>query len=346
MPKELTLLDYYDKSEVRKLPNVYSILEKNTSTKIKGQLKKIQETDLPSDIVDWANRYERVGVRKDFIWAWLYEMFQVIQFPTVDSRYNSSLLKAKTLLTMHIVLLDDIADKTQEKRVFEEIYKTSFFAEFIDWNNLTKKEQDYIRFDIEVWNEVKREIMRYPGYKNLEEIFYFDIDQVLNANRYSCLLNKNLHLINKSESWVYPCFNMAAFTYTDLDLMCSVGVNPGKIGLLREVIWNAQKMARIGNWLSTWEREIYEDDYTGGVFALLAHETNGLGDFRNQNKERIICTIKKLKLEEKLLGVWENCYDEIKQTVKPGDELEVPVKDFLLRLENLLVLHLISKGYK
>jgi len=54
--------------------------------------------------------------------------------------------------------------------------------------------------------------------------------------------------------------------------------------------------------------------------------------------------IKKAKTEERLLKEWEQYYFEIKEL---GKEIKIfSTKEFLSRLEKLIILHLISRGYK
>lgn len=176
-------------------------------------------------------------------------------------------------------------------------------------------------------------------------MFNFDISQVLNAMKYSYLVNKNLYLINKAEYWLYLPYNMVVMIYSEADLMCSVKFNTQEIGKIREILWYSQKMARIGNWISTWEREIKEKDFTSGIFAYaISSDTLSINDIKKGNKMEIIKKIKKAEIEKKFLKEWEEYYFKIKKLSKKIKTIDI--KDFLSCLQKLFIFHLSSRGYK
>jgi hypothetical protein len=85
--------------------------------------------------------------------------------------------------------------------------------------------------------------------------------------RYSQMLNHNLWLLNPIEHDLYQPHNMDMMSFATIDLMCSPGFPIEDLGRLREAIWHLQCMARVGNLLGTWRREIRQQDFTSGVFA-------------------------------------------------------------------------------
>lgn len=105
-------------------------------------------------------------------------------------------------------------------------------------------------------------------------------------------------------------------------------------------------MGRIGNSITTWEREIKERDFVNGVIAYVVDMQAITIEDLKKHKEpaKIINKIKILKVEKKLLKEWEECYFNIKKIAKKAEIFNI--EEFLRRLEKLLILHLISRGFK
>ena len=325
---------------------ITQILKKLTPERIQKEVEAIQKVKLPPELQKWVKEYEKVGERDEFLWKWLYKMFQAVQLPIVLPRCQKSLLEIKVLVTMFVSQLDDVADKTQDQVLLDELLKIPFSQKYINYNSLPLKKKDYLIFTKKLWSHITKRTRRYPKYKILREIFEYDMRQVLNTMRYSYLINKNPDLINRTECWLYTPYNMVSLIYSGLDLMCSFGVNFRKIGKIREIILAAQKMARIGNWISTWEREIEENDFTSGIFIYAVDlGVVTVDELTNRNKSTIIKKIKNKKIKEKLLLEWEQCYQLIKGL---GSEMkeESFANKFLFSMEKLIIFHLSSKGYK
>lgn len=324
---------------------VEKILKQLTPERVEKEIKAIQKIKLPPELQKWVDEYEKIGGRDGFIWKWLYKMFQIVQIPVIAQKYKKNLLITKILMTMFIVQLDDIADKEQNKNLLNELLKIPLNNNYIKTNYLTAKEKRYLFFTKKVWNDIEKRIKKYPKYKELKEILDYDINQVLNAIKYSYLVNKTPSLINKTEYWLYLPYNMVLFIYSAFDLMCSHHFKLKEIGKIREIIWRAQRMARIGNWITTWQREIKENDFSSGVFAY-AMDVGAITskDLKKENSINLTKTIKKMKLEKALLKEWERYYNEISKISKRTGIINI--KDYLARLEKLIILHLISNGHK
>lgn len=342
------LFEYYGftEKEAKKYPIVSRILKKLTPERIKKENEKIQKIKLPPEIQKWANEYKKVGERSDYIWKWLYKMFQFVYLPGVLKTYQKSLWRDKVLITMFVAQLDDAADKLKKKALLKELLKIPEEEKISNLQRFKKKEKKYLKFTLELWKEIITHIKKYPRYQEFREIFYYDINQVLNAISYSFLVNKNPYLINKSEYWHFLSYNMVSFLYSDVDLMCFSEINLQNIGKFREAIYYAQKMARVGNWLSTWERELKERDITSGVVAYaLDRNMFSIKDLTHVNTRGIIKKIKKGKIEKKFLKEWNDFYLALKKIGREMKEKKF-IDKYLLSLEKLLTLHLISRGYK
>ena len=76
---------------------------------------------------------------------------------------------------------------------------------------------------------------------------------------------------------------------------------------MREVIWHAQCMGRIGNLLGTWRREIAEHDFNSGVFARAVVEGDlSTSDLASADEERIEAAIIEGRHEDHFLAQWHH----------------------------------------
>ena len=336
----------FSPKEAKKYPVISRILRQLTPERIKREVEAIQRVKLPPELQKWVKEYEKVGERDEFIWKWIYNAMQILTLPIVNKRYKRSLWTIKTCsLVIFDILLNDAADKMKNKRLLDELIEIPFLERNLQYKHLDQKEIDYLFFTKKIWGDTLNKIKHFPRYKELKDIFYYDISQILVAIRYDFLTANYPYLINKTESLIYPLYTMSGMLCGTLDLMCSPKFKKKELGKIREVIWHAQKMARIGNWVSTWEREIEENDFTSGVFAYaLANKVINIEDLKKDNHNIIYTKIKRSLIEKEILNEWEQSYKKVSklsQEVNSGN-----FEKFLSGLEKLIVLELSSRKYK
>jgi len=127
--------------------------------------------------------------------------------------------------------------------------------------------------------------------------------------------------------------------------MCSPDFQLNELGKIREIAWHVQWMGRIGNLITTWQREIGDGDFTSGVFARavvrgdLSIEQLNLG-----SAEEIETAIREGGHEEYFLRKWEyhhRCLNAMRSQIRSFD-LGVVIRG----LERLLFTELGSRGLK
>jgi len=323
---------------------IEKILKQLTPERIKKEVEAVQKTNLPPEIQQLLREYKKVSQsdRKEYVWKWLYRTANIVILPTIEKKYRKSLANIKFLIFFFTGLLDDIADKNklQNKKLLKELLKVPFNATSIQFGHLNQKEKTYIKFALKVFKKIGNTFKKYPRYKEFEEILAYDITQLLNTIKYSYLVNRNLYLINKTEYWLYMPHNMTVMINITIDLMCSPKFNIRHLGKLRELCWEIQKIMRIANWLGTWEREIYDSDFTSQVFGYAIDE--GIitsDDFQKKDKSNIISKIKSADIEKSLLKEWEKIYWKIDRM-----NLQKSIIKSSKKISEMLLIYHLSSG--
>jgi hypothetical protein len=324
---------------------IKQILKKATPRAREIEIEKVNKMILPMELGVWVEGYHGVGgERNEFIWKWIYLISQIITISSVDKKYKRSLWEIKFLLIMFVVLLDDVSDKYKNRAILIELLKIPFNQDQINFKLFNEKDKDFINFTIKLWKHIESEYKKYPRYKEFREIIDFDIRQLLNAMEYAYLVNKDKHLINKEEYYTYLSHNMQLIIDVMFDLSCSLNFDSKELGLVREVSCYAQEMARIGNWISTWQREIGEDDFTSGVFAVaLQRKIVNTEDLNSKNTD-LVKIIQNSGIEDDFLMDWEVRYEKIEKFYSEIKTLNI--KEFTGFLEKVIFAHLTSRGYK
>lgn len=319
------------------------ILKSITPEVKKRETEKIQKIKLPAELQKWVKEYEKAGGERDKkIWLFVYKIIKdFFPFVACDKQYSKSLNETKFLFTMFVIIIDDIADKKKDEELLNEIFKLIFYDNYTKSKDLEKLPL----FVLYIIEHIKREIKKYPFFEDFKELFYFEIIQIFNSMKFAVLVDKYPFVINKIDYRAYfPC-TMQVMAYGMLELMCT----PNKLSLkelteIRSFFSVVQNMTRIGNWISTWEREIYEEDFTSLIFAYaIDYNITDVSDLKRNNKSKIIRKIKESNIEKKLIEEWKDYYQEICNNKKTKKKW-INTEDFLTKIEKLLVLQVATKS--
>jgi len=342
-----SLLSYYNFTslERKKYPVVSGILRQLTPERIKKEIEKIQKTELPPELQKWVKEYEKVGERDNYIWKWSYVGWKIFTLSCVDDEYKESVIMTKIYSTMLNALIDDLVDKMQNEKMLLEASGIVLNDNKNSCDFFSKTNRNYLFLIAKIWNLINKTIKQYPRYKDFKDIFTYDYRQYLNTIQYSYLIIKNPALINLIEHEIYSPHNMQMIIGSTIDLMCSPKFKAEKLGALRTINWNAQQMGRIGNLITTWKNEIYNDnDFTSGIFAYaLDKNIIKVEDLKEkENLEKVVKKINASSAEKYYLKQWENCYNNI---YRLNNNIEhVNIKKILLGSEEFLIMHLASRG--
>jgi hypothetical protein len=228
--------------------------------------QEVESQQLSQTILKWIEAYSAFGPRDLYLWKWCALGIDLTTLPCVDAGLREHLRDTKLLSIMVNVLLDDIADRREPGELLAVLMDLTRGVA-VDLGRLSAEDRAYVEFTAKVWNEYWRRAREYPCFAAFERLLAYDLNQLFNSIQYSSLLNQQLGLLNVVEHDLYSPHNMMMMSFATLDLMASPQFQTTELGKLREAIWHAQWMGRIGNLLSTWQREVAVGDFTSGVFA-------------------------------------------------------------------------------
>lgn len=320
-------------------------------TEIDTLLTAVYDHTLPTDVRELVVEYQRLeDARPPFMWKWVHRLAPQNTLPCVDDRYRDDVPIDKTIAILFVTLLDDVLEKHQDRATFDEIAKLPAGRTVPDPDR-DEVNSEYVTFAMRVWETLLERIQRGPNYGTFEELFRYDFEQAVDAIEYSDIAIRRPELATMSDLERFESHNMVMLAYADIDLMhSSLGI-PDDFGLLRDAIWTAQVMARIGNWVSTWERELREGDYSSGpvVYALengiVSHdELRQAADGDAELLDRVVDRINGHGVEKEFLTRWEQQYYQLQEYDR--ELASIDLQPFIEGTENVLRYHLASTGLK
>jgi hypothetical protein len=316
-----------------------------TAHRVRQEIDSVLATRLSDQFSRWVEGYGKVGKRSPYLWPWCRRAVELTTLPCVPTEFRSELCDTKVLGVMLDVMWDDIADQDGNHEFLEKLLSLPVRGREVDFSGFPPPAQAYADFSCLLWLEIEARARRYPRFAEFEQLFRFDYGQLCNVMRYSHLLNAMPNLLNLTEHDLYTPHNMHIMICSTLDLMCSPGFDVRELGRLREVIWNAQWMGRIGNLVTTWQRELKEGDFTSGVYAsAISSGDLSVADLESGDPARIEAAILQGGHEGEFLRRWQAHRRFLlseRAFLRSFD-----VGHLVASLERLVCLHLGSRGYK
>jgi hypothetical protein len=316
-----------------------------TPDAMEAEIASVMEIKLNDNLHPWVEGYSKVGHRNPFLWNWCRRGVEVTMLSCVEPSLQDAVCDTRVLGIMLDVLLDDIADHLKDLAFLEQLLGVMETGVRPEVSAFAPHQQAYATFTMDVWDEIQRRIRQFPRYQEFAELLRFDYRQLFNVMRYSRLLNEYPEMFNLVEHDLYTPHNMHMMISATMDLMCSPAFDRSELALLREVVWRAQCMGRIGNLVTTWQREIGENDFTSGVFArAISCGDLFVSDLWSGNRAYLETVIKRQEHEEYFLRRWQAYRREM--LAMRSRARTVNVSNLVAGLQRLICLHLGSRGKK
>lgn len=298
------------------VPDLVEAVESSDST---ADVEAIAEHELPPEVAALAEEYDRFeGARDPFLWRWFHWLTPEFTFSFVPDDRLTEARTAKTLAGMFITIVDDFLEKDQDRETFDEAVKIPHATYEMNADR-ESVQTEQLRLVREVWSALVDVLETAPRSVAYLPLLRFDTEQATNAVEYSYLLDRYPELANSRELRVYECHNIMMFAYADIDLMFGPEFPRSDLATLRQMVWEAQMMARIGNWIATWEREIHETDFSSGpVIHALESELLDYADLETlrtdpEYRETVIEQLRAENVEAAFFDEWQNHYEELER---------------------------------
>jgi hypothetical protein len=296
------------------------------------------------ELASWIAAYERIGQRGNYIWKWCLHGVELTTLSCVPPSLRADVCDTKVMAGMLNVLIDDVADCKGRESLLAELFKLTYNGR-PRLRTFTASERRYGQLACDVWSAFWSRVKRYPCYDPYAALLQFDLAQLFNTVRYSHLVNSNPYILNVVEHDDYSPQGMGLLSFAMVDLMCSPDFNVTDLGRVREAMWHAQWMARIGNLVTTWQREVKDRDYTSGVFAhAVANRDITIEELLSSEPEQIASAIERGGHESYFLGRWQQHRRHVERLIPHVKSVDI--RAMLRGLERLLQTELISRGEK
>jgi hypothetical protein len=258
------------------------------SDRVASLLSGVVDHQLPPVLDELVTEYQSLpDARPEFVWQWVHKLAPQNTLPCVDAANRERVLTDKTLIVLFVTLLDDALEKRRDEATFQTMASIPFVRrdeerslngvhiedggvsppDSVGGDLSGRVDSKYVEFAQRVWEVLITRLEQSQRYDRYEDLFRFDLTQAVNAIQYSDLVIRHPEFGTLEELKRYESHNMGMLAYADVDLMYSSDV-PDSLALLRKGVEHGQQMARIGNWVSTWRRELVEGDYRFGGGGL------------------------------------------------------------------------------
>jgi hypothetical protein len=292
----------------------------------------------------WVEDYEQVGQRGRFLWQWCLKGLNLTTLACVPASLRQHVIETKMLSIFYGTLIDDVADREQDR----EMLQMAISLVSDDWLSdrlalWSGRRRDYLEMIARLWREVWSRCKAYPRFPEFESLLHFDNEQSLNAMRYALLVNQSPSVLNNIEHDLYQPHNMQIMFMASVDLCASQSFDVNQLGTAREIFWHAQRMGRIGNMLTTWEREVLDRDFTSGVFAhALGRGILSPTDLRSLPAHEIMSVLEDAQCHAHFIRDWKSHREQIARKIKLVHSCDLT--SYLEGFEKLIILHLGSRG--
>jgi hypothetical protein len=310
-----------------------------------GVLQQLHGERVPAELQPLLDHYDEVTTdRSRLLWKWLWHVFPEFRLSSVPDRHTAAARRAKFGLSVFMTVLDDLSERHRDRETFEAGRKIPFAGASAPTAGVDDGAYELLRH---AWEATESYLDDAPRRDRFGELFDFDLRQSLNSMDFNRLVNESPALASRTGAELYDTHNMLLYLYVDIDLAFSPGFDTADLPTLRDVTWEAQRLVRIGNWVTTWERELAEGDFTSRVVVEAMEQgvvTRAELQAGSVPVDRLVERIRGTDIEHDLLRTWNDIYGDLTATDHGVDSVDLD--GFIDGIRYILEVDVKARGYK
>ncbi len=197
------------------------------------------------------------GYRTEDLWATMDAVNRLTTLSSVPPEYRERLIHAKNLTTLLTVLIDDVADRTRDRALFQDLVRILQRSDD-DFTTFVPAHVDAILAS-RVWEEVLTILEDAPRYRDFLDLWLFDMAELVQCQRYNLIINERPELANTAEYLVYGTHNFNVKPHMTMDLMFSPGFRRVDLANFRRAQQHVQIAIQLVNDKYTLDRELDQE---------------------------------------------------------------------------------------
>lgn len=290
-----------------------------------------------------------LGKRGTYLWDWVYTNCTNTQLQSnsyrniINERFANNI---KTLGVLWDVLIDDIVDELDIDLAKE---MTPYLLDDLakgKKEGLSSAMIDYILYSKKIYSLIYDLCSHLPYFKRYHPKLIYEYNRLSDTMRYSLSIRENASNISLHSYIDKLSNNMHMRINGTIDLMCiAEELTPEKLSDIQTIFTIAQRMGRIGNSITTYERELPKKDFSSEIIAFLL-EYNFIEPIHLQDTEYIFHIINKTDIENTMWKIWWNYYKLLLVYQDKGNLKELNLDKYIKGIIKLKSFHKESRGKK
>ncbi|MFW6436758.1 MAG: hypothetical protein ACOCYZ_03915 [Halococcoides sp.] len=207
-----------------------------------------------------------VGGRREFVWQWIYHVCgETLTLPEVPEDRRDAVQETRFFAAAFTTLMDDLAEKDGDGRAFWELARATLPDQSPDEAVLAAS-GDTVRAAQRALEGLLDRFQAAPNGPTLQFALLFDLRACLVAMDHARVTATVPGLNNRADGWTYETIAIGALPFFHVDLAYGPAIDADEYGRFRELLAECERLWRIGNWVTTWRRELTEGDVSAAIF--------------------------------------------------------------------------------
>ncbi|WP_313691624.1 hypothetical protein [Halorarum halobium] len=216
---------------------------------------------LPASVERLVGRYDRIiPERGRYVWDWLADTLPTFRLGSVVPEHEARADEARLLVSVFVTTLNDLSDRREDDDAFE----TAALIPQGEFDAATAADPA-VELAADAWDALLDRLEGAPRFDTHLATLRRDLAWTVRAQRHAAWSARRPAETTYEECLQEQAPTMCMDALATVDLMCSPTFDPTEERAVREAVALVEPLGRIGNWLTTWERELEEGDLANGI---------------------------------------------------------------------------------